>query len=274
MHISPPRTGTVEAQTTGRRLQQVTGASVCKLAAVFVFLLIEIVSVRPAFAACVPGFEPARDSSVSYRERDGRCEGLLRQAIAASAHVNIIGVHAHFPQIGASDPRPINVAVAGSTTRPLKLAIVSSRIRHYYRLDAMLDARNRFIWPRDVIQDTKVALTPRDIKGYACEQCDPKKELRLFPISVFDRSPPTSKETTIWLRAALDLKELFISLHMDGRKKPLIDNEDYLGGRILVAGEPVDVIQELPKGVYRFRATAVPARLGAVDEVKATIIIP
>jgi hypothetical protein len=229
--------------------------------------------VQSATAQCVRGVEPAADPAIAYRDRGGRCEGLFQQVIAASAKLRIVGLHRHEPAFQPGSGKPIVVAVRGSQpSSKLSLRIVSSRQRQYYRLDAIVGANGRYTWGRDIIDHPRVALSPYDVKALACEGPCEASEPKLFAVSIAEAGPQQSEGVTIWMRAALDVSKLFLTLERASDGKVFMNHEEVLGGRVLPAGKPLDVFVTLPGGAYRFHATVVPTGDTAVDEVRATLM--
>jgi hypothetical protein len=228
-----------------------------------------------AHAACPGrGIDPSPDPTVGYKERGGRCEGLFRQPVAASAKLAVVGLHRNDPDFSPGSGRPITVAAqTRSSGTAISLRVLSSRQRQYYRMDTVLGPKAQFIWPRDVVDHSQVRLTPHDVKAIACEKTCDASEPRLVPVSISEDAQAPAGGITLWMRAALDLRQLFVLVERESDRKPVMANEEVLEGRMLPAGAPKDVFLELAPGVYRLRATAVPIGNSAIDEMKAVLLI-
>lgn len=228
-----------------------------------------------ALAACPGrGIDPAPNASVGYKDRGGRCEGLFRQPVAASAKLAVVGLHRHPPDFSPGSGKPILVtAQAREATAAISLRVLSSRQRQYYRMDAVLDPKSRFVWPRDVVDHSQVRLTPHEVKAIACEKTCDVSEPRLVPVSISEGGQVASNGVTLWMRAALDLRQLFVSVERESDRSPVFPNEEVLAGQTLPAGAPIDVFLPLKPGAYRLRATAVPIGDNAIDEMKAILLI-
>jgi hypothetical protein len=228
-----------------------------------------------ALAACPGrGIDPSPDPSVGYKDRGGRCEGLFRQPVAASAKLAVIGLHRHEPDFSLDSGKPITVAVkARGSTAAISLRVLSSRQRQYYRMDAVLGTGTQFVWPRDIVEDHQVRLMAHEAKAIACERICDVSEPRLMPVSITEGRQVPSNGITLWMRAALDLRQLFVFVEGEHDRKPVLPNEDVLEGRMLPAGAAKDVFLGLGQGVYRLRATAVPIGNNAIDEMKAILVV-
>jgi hypothetical protein len=228
-----------------------------------------------ALAACpARGIDPAADASVGYKDRGSRCEGLFRQPVAASAKLAVVGLHRHAPNFSPGSGKPITVAAqTRGSASAISLRVLSSRQRQYYRMDAVLDAKSPFIWPRDVVDHSQVKLTPHEVKAIACERTCDVSEPRLIPVSITEGGQVPSDGVTLWMRAALDLRQLFVLVEREPDKASVLANVDVLDRQMLPAGAAKDVFLPLKPGVYRLRATAVPTGSNAIDEMKAILLI-
>ena len=213
--------------------------------------------------------------TVAYQDRGGRCEGLFRQPVAASAKLAVVGLHRHPPKFtpGAGGALQVTAQSRGASATVM-LRVLSTRQRHYYRMDAVIDPKTRYVWPRDVLDSPQVRLTPNDLKAIACEGSCDRNEPRLIPVSITDGPTVPSSGVSVWLRAALDLQQLFVLIERDGDKAQVLPNEEILAGQVLPAGAPKEVFVPLGPGIYRLRATGVPVGQSAVDETKAVILVP
>jgi hypothetical protein len=214
-------------------------------------------------------------SPLAYTDRGDRCEGLFRQKVAASAQLALIGVHAHSPKFKPGSGKTLTVVPVGAGhASAIAIRVLSSRPRLYYRMDAKLASATRFVWKREILDNSRVTLGPREIKALLCEESCDKKVPKVFPASITEGRAPPSGGVTLWFRAAIDLRKLFITLQRRPNGKTALKNTDVLEGRLLPAGAAKDVFVTLRSGTYDLRALAVPVGASAMDQVRARIVIP
>lgn len=214
---------------------------------------------------------------VAYKDRGDRCEGIFRQKVAASAQLALIGVHRHPPAFTAGSGTPLTIvpAINDKPGAALALRVISSRPRQYYRMDATLHSGSSFVWKRDIIDNPAIHLTPPDAKALLCETSCGVANPKIFPVSIVETKAPPSQGITLWFRAAVDLKQLFITLRPTrGQARTDFEESDVLEGRLLPAGAPKDVFATLKSGAYTLKAIAVPAGAEAMNEVRAQVIVP
>ncbi len=239
---------------------------------------LSIVPAGAGQAACPEKESGDGGVSVTYANRGDRCEGLFRQQVAASAQLTLLGVHSHEPLFTAGSGKPLTVATAyrGGSAASLNLRVLSSRTRLYYRMDTSFAPGTRFLWKRDVIDDPSVRLQPTEMKALLCEGSCSSREPVVAPVSISEsaQTPPKQGGITFWFRAAVELKQLFVTIENQGSKTAVMKNEDVLEGRLLPAGAAKDVFVPLKKGAYTLRATAVPSGDNARDQARAKIIVP
>lgn len=226
----------------------------------------------PAVADCaIRGIEPVADKSIGYRDRQGVCEGLFRQPVAASAKLAVIGFHRHAPNYQPRGIAPI--AVSTNIAGAARLRVVSSRQRQYYRMDTSLDGGGKFAWRRDVIDHPGVHLMPHEVKAIACQGSCDVAEPRLLPVSISDAPATATKGVTLWLRAALDLKQLFVTVERLSDRKAELSEDLLFKQQPLPAGAAKELFMTLKPGQYRLRATAVPTGNNAIDEFRALLVV-
>lgn len=224
---------------------------------------------------CPVSVDAAASAGTTYTNRGDRCEGLFRQPVAASAELRIIGFHRHPPSFAVRSGVPIQVAVTPRTaSTPIRLRVVSAKQRQYYRMDAAVPAGGRFTWKRDVIDHSGVMLEPQNTKAIACEGDCERAEPTLLAVSIAETPQAPSPVVSIWLRASLDLSQLNVTLERKGSPKPEMANVEVLQQRVMPAGAARPIEVKLAPGIYSFRATAVPIGQNAVDEVRATLVVP
>lgn len=223
----------------------------------------------------VQGVPVDKSNYVAYQDRGDRCEGLFRQQVAASAQLTLLGVHTHEPAFSPGANNALMITALGAKQPPaLALRVLSSRPRQYYRLDAKLAPGGRFQWNCAILDNSAVRLAPTDVKALLCEPTCDSAEPRIFPASITDSRPPASQGVTLWLRAAVDLNQLFITLQGAPNQNTGFNNIDVLNKRLLPAGAAFSVFAKLKSGTYALRATAVPDGKNAMDEIRAQIVIP
>jgi hypothetical protein len=246
------------------------------------FVVLFLVFLGLSSSALAAGECPAHisadpSSPIAYMNRGDRCEGLFRQQVAAPAQLSLIGVHRHVPAFTPGSGKFLTIAtpanIKGGAT--LSIRILSSRPRQYYRMDATLQSGSRFIWKRDIIDNPAVKLGPTDVKALLCESSCSVPEPKIFPASIVETKAPQSQGITLWFRAAVDLRKLFVTLRrVQGPSGGEFEDTDVLSGRLLPAGAAKDVFAVLKSGAYTLKATAVPAGAQAMDEVRAQITVP
>jgi hypothetical protein len=231
---------------------------------------------EPAAIKCAISGNPADPANpVAYANRGDRCEGVFRQPVSASAQLSLMGVHAHMPEFVPGSGRPITVTpMSAKLPAALAVRVLSSRPRQYYRMDARIAPGARFIWKRDIADNPAVRLAPGDVKVLLCENSCDSAALKVVPASVAESRAPSSKVITLWFRAAVDLRHLYVTLHRQPGQTAAMQDADVLAGRMLPAGAAKDVLAALKPGTYSLKATAVPADPNAMDEVRAQIIVP
>lgn len=214
-----------------------------------------------------------------YKDFGDRCEGIFQQQVPAFANptqLALIGVHRHSPAFSPGSGKPLTVSFASNAKSgtALALRVLSSRPRHQYRMDATLRSGASFVWKRDIIDNPAIQLTPADAKALLCETSCDVANPKIFPVSIVETKAPPSQGITLWFRAAVDLKQLFITLRPVGdQAKTEFEESDILDGRLLPAGAAKDVFAILKNGAYTLNAIAVPQGAEPMNEVRAQIIV-
>ncbi len=244
-----------------------------RFAIFFTTMVLWVLAHSPTASACPA--TPSVDASnpTAYKDRGDRCEGIFRQQVAASAQLALIGVHRHSPTFEPGSGKPLTVTSAAQSGAALALRVLSSRPRQYYRMDATLHGSS-FVWKRDVIDNPAIQLTPSEAKALLCETSCSVANPKIYPVSIVEAKASRSQGITLWFRAAVDIKQLFITLRpIGGQANTEFEESDVLDGRMLPAGAAKDVFAILKSGSYSLKAIAVPVGAEAMDEVRAQIII-
>lgn len=237
------------------------------------FVLAVIVWSQAHAGSCVPTVQPSTDADVAYRDRGDRCEGLYQQPVAASAGLKIIGLHGNAPRFAAGSRAPLLVAATVQELKNLNLRIVSRQPQKYYRLDASLGLASKFIWKRDVINDVRVGISQYDIAALMCEGSCETKALRIYPVAIAEHISAPVIGATVWLRSAVNLKKLAVTVEGEHGILPHLNGRDVLEGAELPGGIAKDVFLDVPAGEYRLRAVALPSGANAPDEARATLVL-
>jgi hypothetical protein len=243
----------------------------------FAALLALIFQWHTAKADCPLKLEASSDVATGYTQRGTHCEGLFRQPVAASASLRIVGFHKAAPAYEPGSGRELIVTAAQrQKSSSVALRILSTKARQYYRLDATLDGKGQFAWPRTLIDHPRIRLEPSHAKALACDKSCEGSALRIYPVAIVEqgKSAPASG-VTLWLRAGADLDQLRVTVSSSDKKvtKPIMDNTDVLAGRTLFAGVPQEIFLPIKAGSYRMKALAVPKGNSAMDEVQAELVV-
>ena len=75
------------------------------------------------------------------------------------------------------------------------------------------------------------------------------------------------------MRAALDLKELLVTVESGGAPLPNFNKKNVLDMGTLPGGVTKNVFLDVGPGTYQLRALAIPVGTNASDEARAVIII-
>jgi hypothetical protein len=224
-------------------------------------------------AGCARGVQAAANAEVAYKPRGGRCEGLYLQPVAATAGIEIVGFHAHPPRFAAAQAAPIPVRVtAPDGVAEVNLKAVSTRHRHYYRMDARHPGKGEFLWPTELLRHPQILVEPGELAMLACLGACGGREPRLAPVSVGETGPGPRRPPILLVRAAVDLAELHVGLIRATDGAVLVERE-MLAGRTVSAGVPFAIpLREVAgPGDYRLRLVAVPMNEAAIDEARAVL---
>ncbi len=205
----------------------------------FLSMAIALASAGAVFAACPVRESPDPANPVAYANRGDRCEGLFRQQVAASAQLLLLGVHSHEPDFNPNSGTPLAVSTAfrGNPAKVLNFRVLSSRTRLYYRMDASFPQGTRFVWKRDVISAPSIQLKPSEVKGLLCDGPCNVPEPTVLPVSISEKKAPKTQGITLWFRAAVDLKQLFLSIENSTSNVSVLKDKDVLE-------EPADCLRE------------------------------
>ncbi len=153
--------------------------------------------------------------------------------------------------------------------------VLSTKPRQYYRLDAPLDAKGGFTWPRTLIDHPRIRLEPVNTKAMACERSCDTPLPRLYPVTISESAARPSGGVTVWFRAGVDLSQLLVTVSRveRGARKPVLERTDLLAGRTLIAGVAKDLILEASAGSFVVKAIAVPKGGSSMDEVEAELVL-
>jgi hypothetical protein len=226
-----------------------------------------------AASRCPGDVKPASDAAVAYADRGDRCEGLYQQPVAASAKLQIIGAHRNRPIFDAGSGVPILVSAITAGAGDLKLRILSTKPQLYYRLDASLDSKGQFLWKRNIVDDVRVGLKPADIAALICAGSCEKSSPTIYPAALTEKATQSVDGITIRMRAALDLKELLVTVESGGAPLPNFNKKNVLDMGALPGGVAKNIFLDVGPGTYQLRALAIPVGTNASDEARAMIII-
>ena len=230
-------------------------------------------SLANAVPRCPGDVTPASDKVIAYADRGDRCEGLYQQPVAASAKLQIIGVHRNRPIFDAGSGVPIRVSAVAAGAGDLKLRVLSTKPQLYYRLDATLDPKGQFLWKRNIVDHVRVGLKPADIAALICAGACEKSSPIIYPAAITERETQAVDGITIRMRAALDLKELLVTVESGGAPLPNFNKKNVLDMGTLPGGVTKNVFLDVGPGTYQLRALAIPVGTNASDEARAVIII-
>jgi len=244
-------------------------------------------------APCPSKIEPDPDPAIGYAFRDGRCEGLFKQRVAASADLVLVGAHLVDPKFPlpteasqAAEPIPILAAKSLAEKQNLRVRVLSRRPSLYYRMDAGLPATGRLLWPRDVINQDSVHLVDAQVLALVCVGTCDSPEPKIVPVqvggSVQDANASSKRvaggrtQVKIWFRAGLNLKQLNVRIERNDTRKVVVPDTNLLGNvGVLPAAIAIGAWFSFDKpGAYRLSATAVPDGESAEDSIVATLLVP
>ncbi len=119
----------------------------------------------------------------------------------------------------------------------------------------------------------RVGLRPADIAALICVDSCEKSTLTVYPAIITESTAKNVDGITVRMRAALDLKELLVTVESAGVALPNFNKTNVLDMGTLPGGIAKNVFLDIGPGTYQLRALAIPLGMNASDEARAVIIV-
>lgn len=190
---------------------------------------------------CDQGLTPIA-GHVGYTVRDNRCEGFYVSPVSAPS-LELISLlrGALRYDLAASEQLHITAPNLGTmATGPLQVRAVARPLRTYYRMDAVLPANGRLVWPvRDVLLPSHLHADRIGVYGWVGTEMK-----KLFvPLRVAPQGAPASKTPIeVMVRSSVDLDRLVWRIAAPDGQASAWEQ----GGGKVAAGQPVTIT--LPEG--------------------------
>lgn len=182
-------------------------------------------------------------TSLAYRPRGDRCEGLYRDKVANRINLRVVGYHLDRPPEALGSLEAIDLAfgdvLAGlpehaPETRP-ELRVTSLRERVYYQMDTRaLASDRRFLWALDVFGQLADSLPPRDLGAMVCMPgCENQNaDVVIAPVVFTQDGQNRDEHSLIYVMADIELQSLHADLRVGDQ---MLLTEHRIGGRFLPA---------------------------------------
>ena len=179
---------------------------------------------------------------VGYAARDNRCEGFYVAPVSAPS-LELISLVRGKVQYDLTQQERLVILTPGlgqMTQGPVYIRAVARPLRTYYRMDTVLPANGRFLWPvQDVLLPARLHAERLGVYGWVGTEAD-----KIFvPLRVVPQGRQAPKAPIeVMVRSAVDLEGLVWRLAAQGA--PASGWQQ--GGANIAAGQPVTIA--LPEG--------------------------
>lgn len=124
---------------------------------------------------CYKNLRPVENSLVKYKERNNRCEGFYRSDIS-TGEINVVGAIVGMLNFEMDKNEVIKISSPIVRNRPINIRAVGIPLKTYYRMDAILKAKDILEWPiKDVIYLKKLQYKKIGIFGWIGDDTPSKK---------------------------------------------------------------------------------------------------
>ncbi len=116
---------------------------------------------------CDPSVTSNEDSSLRYRARKNRCEGLYDSSSSGPGGLGVVGVTIGVFQFALEKKEVIEISSPIVADQPVNVRVVGIPPQTYYRLDAQLAPGKTLLWPvNDVLLPAKLYASQIGVYGW------------------------------------------------------------------------------------------------------------
>ena len=166
-----------------------------------------------AESLCDPGLQGSPGSSLAYRMRGNRCEGIY--ALQVSSTQIWLASFTDALDLDAANDQDLTLSwQAPATAQTLSLRAQSLRPRTYYRMDTAVQLpATRFAWPSDVVASLQLSADEVGLLGWTKLAVHGSEREVYLPVTVSQAQAPAPQEQyRIAFVASMRLSEVYISL--------------------------------------------------------------
>ena len=217
---------------------------------------------------CDAMLEPASGSSLGYRMREDRCEGLYVQRLSILQTLRIVSLTERFDDYDADSIQSLALAWRSPGAEPVRLRAQALRPRLYYRMDSLRPGADAdFNWSVRLLAALRI--DRNDLGVLAWTRVTPTGEPRdvLLPLRVTAAAPTHGSDPgrpmpyRLQLLPGQALDELFLTiatLDTDGQPQRYLRDAEPIGCGYCPAGRPITVLIEGidTEGLYAVEITA------------------
>ena len=203
-------------------------------------------------AQCDPHLKPI-DDRLGYVLRSGRCEGLYVSLVSAQTlePISLLRGRLHYPlqpdvQLTISAPD-----VADISSAPVQVRAVARPLKTYYRMDAVLPANRRIVWPvQDVLLPWRLDAGSISVYGWV----DTKDGLLYVPLRIVPQGASLPQEPIeLVVRSTVDVETLMWRVAVAGVQASAWSRV----GTGLSAGQPTTItLPDGPRAILRLEVMA------------------
>lgn len=180
---------------------------------------------------CDPLLLSDSQNPLSYRERDGRCEGLYVEQVAGTSIV-LASLTAQFPDFNPSRVEALSVSWPTIDAASIRLRARGTRWRLHYRMDTVRPLSElQFRWPTEMLDALDVERQDIGVVGWVTTELGASERPVYLPLTIISDAgtKPADGSYRLVIVPSVPLQEIFVSIaSADANGSPLafvVDSE-------------------------------------------------
>ena len=185
---------------------------------------------------CDPLLLSDSKNPLSYRERDGRCEGVYIEQVAGTSIV-LVSLTAQFHDFDLSRVEALSVSWPVFDAASIRLRAKGTRWRLHYRMDTARPlSEPQFRWPTEMLDALNVEREDIGVVGWVTTELGGSERSVYLPLTIISDAGTKSADGGYRLVVvpSVPLQEIFVSIaSADAKGSPLafvVDSEPLLYG--------------------------------------------
>lgn len=226
---------------------------------------------------CDAALKQVSDSSVAYRLRSDRCEGLYAQAVATTS-LHVASFTSFAETLDLSAGKTLLVGWTFPTTGTVRVRAEVMRYQLHYQMDTAQPALNRFyVWPTDMLAQFGVKQSELGVSAKLSYPVLGTNEDLYIPVTITQRAQPSKSDLKITLIPGAELSRVSVSFRpvVNGQLGAFIFRNQQRKETYFAAFQPFNIEIRPPKtaGIYLLQVGAL-LRVGGSTSINVWFYNP